>query len=176
MQAGYVLNSAQQTPISNEREQYLLMAYPRFAGASDSNTSDSKLLEGQANVAVLPIEIAVFEATEQMEETIIRWMHRIISNKEQFTIQINQQIDDTTGRLQVRIADATPFQQLAKQLEVVSQYISSYQCKEIYFSVRPYLRSNQPCSALFTIAELVLMRKRYEQADYRQVNVFALKP
>ena len=85
MQAGYVLNSAQQTTISSEREQYLLMAYPRFA-----------------DEAVLPIEIAVFEATEQMEETIIRWMHRIISNKEQFSIQIEQQIDDATGRLQVR--------------------------------------------------------------------------
>lgn len=160
MQAGYVLNSARQTPISSEREQYLLMAYPRFADA-----------------AVLPIEIAVFEATEQMEETIIRWMHRIISNKEQFSIQIEQQIDDATGRLQVRIADTTPFQQLATQLNVVSQYISSYQCKEIYFSVRPYMRSNQPCfAALFTVTELVLMRKRYEQDDYRQVNVFGLKP
>jgi len=162
MQAGYVLNSAQQTPISSDREQYLLMAYPRFEGNQP---------------AILPIEIAVFEATEQMEETIIRWMHRIISNKAPFTIQIKQQIDDATGRLQLSIADATPFQQLAKQLEVVSQYISSYQCKEIYFSVRPYLRSNQPCFAgLFTITELVLLRKRFEQADYRQVNVFGLKP
>ncbi|MFN3300343.1 MAG: hypothetical protein ACK41Z_09120 [Sediminibacterium sp.] len=160
MQAGYVLNSAQQPHITSEREQYLLMAYPRFADA-----------------AVLPIEIAVFEATEQMEETIIRWMHRIISNREQFTIQITQQIDDATGRLQVHITDMTPFQQLATQLKVVSQYISSYQCKEIYFSVRPYLRSNQPCFAgLFTITELVLMRKRYAQDDYRQVNVFGLKP
>jgi len=162
MQAGYVLNSAQQPHITSEREQYLLMAYPRFA-------------EDQPDR--LPIEIAVFEATEQMEETIIRWMHRIISNKEQFAIQIEQQINDTTGKLQVRIADTTPFQQLATQLNVVSQYISSYQCKEIYFSVRPYLRSNQPCfAALFTITELVLMRKRYEQDDYRQVNVFGLKP
>ncbi|OYW82127.1 MAG: hypothetical protein B7Y37_04005 [Sphingobacteriia bacterium 28-36-52] len=162
MQAGYVLNSAQQPHITSEREQYLLMAYPHFAEDHQDR---------------LPIEIAVFEATEQMEETIIRWMHRIISNKEQFTIQIAQQIDDATGRLQVRIADTTPFQQLATQLNVVSQYISSYQCKEIYFSVRPYLRSNQPCfAALFTITELVLMRKRYEQDDYRQVNVFGLKP
>jgi len=162
MQAGYVLNNAQQPYITSEREQYLLMAYPHFA-------------EDQQNR--LPIEIAVFEATEQMEETIIRWMHRIISNKEQFTIQIAQQIDDATGQLQVRIADTTPFQQLSTQLNVVSQYISSYQCKEIYFHVRPYLRSNQPCfAALFTIKELVLMRKRYEQDDYRQVNVFALKP
>jgi hypothetical protein len=162
MQAGYVLNSAQQTPISSDREQYLLMAYPRFEGNQP---------------AILPIEIAVFEATEQMEETIIRWMHRIISNKAPFTIQIKQQIDDATGRLQLSIADATPFQQLAKQLEVVSQYINSYQCKEIYFNLRPYLRSNQPCFAgLFTITELVLLRKRFEQADYRQVNVFGLKP
>ena len=47
----------------------------------------------------------------------------------------------------------------------------------IYFSVRPYLRINQPCfAALFTITELVLMRKRYAQDDYRQVNVFGLKP
>jgi hypothetical protein len=177
MQAGYVLNSAQQPHIGSEREQYLLMAYPRFAGANNSNISVPKLLEDQADAAVLPIEIAVFEATEQMEETIIRWMHRIISNKEQFTIQIKQEIDDATGRLQVQIADVTPFQQLATQLKVVSQYISSYQCKEIYFSVRPYLRSNQPCfAALFTITELVLMRKRYEQTDYRQVNVFGLKP
>lgn len=162
MQAGYVLNSAQQHRITSEREQYLLMAYPCSA-------------ENQQEI--LPIEIAVFEATEQMEETIIRWMHRIISNKASFTIQVVQQINDATGQLQVRIADTRTFQELATQLTVVSQYISSYQCPEIYFSVRPCVRSNQSCFAtLFTITELVLMRKRYEQDNYRQVNVFGLKP
>lgn len=161
MQTGFVLNSAKQPRIGGEREQYLLMAYPRFAAALPDT---------------LPIEIAVFEATQQMEETIIRWMHRIISNRAAFTIQVNQQID-ATGKLVLRIADTTPFQQLASQLGVVSQYISSYHCPDMYFSMRPYLRPSQPgFDAQLTITELVLMRKRYEDADYRQVNVFGLKP
>ena len=46
MQEGYVLPGDQQPLMTSEREQYLLMAYP--------------------------FEIAVFEATEQMEETIIK--------------------------------------------------------------------------------------------------------
>lgn len=177
MQTGFVLNSAKQPRIGGEREQYLLMAYPRFAATAQVTHLGRPLLQTtETAFHTLPIEIAVFEATQQMEDTIIRWMHRIISNRAAFTIQVNQQID-ATGKLMLRIADTTPFQQLASQLGVVSQYISSYHCPDMYFSMRPYLRPSQPSfDAQLTITELVLMRKRYEAADYRQVNVFGLKP
>ena len=102
MQEGYVLPRDQQPLMASEREQYLLMAYP--------------------------FEMAVFEATEQMEETIIRWMHRIISNKSVFTVQVHQQIQEDTGQLQFCLADQGAFAQLANELKVVSQfsYASSF--------------------------------------------------
>lgn len=151
MQEGYVLPRDQQPLMASEREQYLLMAYP--------------------------FEIAVFEATEQMEETIIRWMRRIISNKSVFTVQVHQQIQEDTGQLQLCLADQGAFAQLATELKVVSQFISSYQCREMYFNLRPAIQHPLLChSPGYTITELVLLRKPFGQEQYRQVNVFALKP
>lgn len=151
MQEGYVLPGDQQPLMASEREQYLLMAYP--------------------------FEMAVFEATEQMEETIIRWMHRIISNKSAFTVQVHQQIQEDTAQLQFCLADQGAFAQLANELKVVSQFISSYQCREMYFNLRPAIQHQLLChSPSYTITELVLLRKPFGQEQYRQVNVFALKP
>lgn len=151
MQEGYVLPKDQQPLMASEREQYLLMAYP--------------------------FEIAVFEATEQMEETIIRWMHRIISNKWVFTVQVHPQLQEDTGQLQLCLSDGGAFAQLANELKVVSQFISSYQCREMYFNLRPAIQHSLLCSATsYTITELVLLRKSFGQTQYKQVNVFALKP
>ena len=145
--------------------QYSLMAKP---------TNDAK----SANLFP-PIELTCFQAKEQMEETIIRWMHRIISNQQQFTVQLVQHIDAHTGNLQINITDKLPFIALASQLKVVNQYINSNGCPDMQFSIQPQLNFVQTeylFNGSIEIHEFVLLKKYHQFDAYKQVNVFGLRP
>lgn len=95
--------------------------------------------------------------------------------------------------MQARIQDKSAFQQLAKQLKVVSQYICSYDCPEMIFSIQPHvqvsktiadpayhllLAAQQPQSFVgsFEIRELLLLKKHHDFDSYKPMNVFALRP
>ncbi len=179
MQAGFIVNSTGGLNTKAHCSQYMLMAYPQATK--------------QAGVIAPPIELAIFQAKELMEGTIIRWMHRIISNQQYFTIQLEQSLATNGKGLQMRIHDKTPFQQLARQLKVVSQYISSYDCNEMIFSIRPHLQmaskiadpsyhllmatqKEQSFFGVFEVKELLLLKKQHDFDSYKQVNVFALRP
>lgn len=179
MQAGFRLNPTGRLNTKEQCSQYMLMAYPQTTK--------------QVGVIAPPIELAIFQAKELMEGTIIRWMHRIISNQQYFKIQLEQSIDTNGKEMQLRIHDKTPFQQLEKQLKVVSQYISSYDCPEMHFSIKPHLQmamkiadpsyhllmatqKEQSFFGIFEVKELLLLKKQHDYDSYKQVNVFALRP
>lgn len=179
MQAGFMLNPSGRVHIKETCSQYLLMAYPQ----------SSK----QLGLVAPPIELAIFQAKEPMESTIIRWMHRIISNQQYFTVQLEQLLDTSGKRLQVRIQDKTAFQQLAKQLKVVSQYICSYDCPEMIFSIQAHVQVSKSIAdpayhlllaqqqaqsfvGSFEIKELLLLKKHHDFDSYKSMNVFALRP
>ena len=179
MQSGFTLNHTGRLNTKEQCSQYILMAYPQTSK--------------QAGVIAPPIELAVFQAKELMEGTIIRWMHRIISNQQFFTIQLEQSLDTNGKGLQMRIHDKTPFQLLAKQLKVVSQYISSYDCSEMVFTLQPHLQmarkiadpsynllmatqKEQSFFGIFEVKELLLLKKQHDFDSFKQVNVFALRP
>ncbi|MDD2793121.1 MAG: hypothetical protein PHD73_08075 [Sediminibacterium sp.] len=154
----------------NGREQcrqYMLVAYPEATNCS--------------GVEVHPIELASFEAKEGMEETMIRWMHRIISTQPQFQLELVQWTDLHTGQAQMSIPDKTAFQQLARQLKVVSQYINSCDCAEMHFNIRPVtgLLKAHPDSdfqGIYTIRAFHLLKKNHDFDTSRSVSVFALRP
>ncbi|MBH2004943.1 MAG: hypothetical protein I8H66_09665 [Sphingobacteriia bacterium] len=128
-----------------------------------------------------PIELALFEAREQMEETMIRWMHRIISSQQQFQLELVQHVDSLTGQLQIAILDKTLFQRLAGQLKVVSQYINSCDCAEMHFNIRPNTRLlknaiDPDFQGIYAIREFHLLKKTHDFDTYQPVNVFALRP
>jgi len=179
MQAGFSLNQTGRLNTKEQCSQYMLMAYPQTTK--------------QVGVIAPPIELAIFQAKELMEGTIIRWMHRIISNQQYFKVQLEQSIDTNGTDLHLRIHDKTPFQQLANQLKVVSQYISSYDCPEMLFSIKPHLKmatkiadpsyhllmatqKEQSFFGVFEVKELLLFKKQHDYDSYKQVNVFALRP
>ncbi len=179
MQAGFILNPSGRVPIKETCSQYLLMAYPQSSR--------------QLGLVAPPIELAVFQAKEPMEATIIRWMHRIISNQQQFLVPMEQVFDTNGKRLQARIQDKSPFQQLAKQLKVVSQFICSYDCPEMIFSIQPHVQISKTIAdpayhlllaaqqaqsfvSSFNIKELILLRKHHDFDSYKPMNVFALRP
>jgi hypothetical protein len=189
MQTEIVSNRGTKLGIAHELKQYLLMAYPmpRKINQLGQGTSAVEMLYAP------PIELAAFEAKESMENTILRWMHRIISNQQQFLVQLQQTIEPQTRKQQLQINDKTIFQQMAKQLKVVSQYICSYDCPEMQFTIRTHqfiseriadpkyhlsmaLQQDLSFSASFEVKEWVLLRKGYEFDSYRQVSVFALRP
>lgn len=154
----------------NGREQcrqYMLVAYPEAANRSE---------EG-----VFPIELASFEAKEGMEETMIRWMHRIISTQQEFQLELVQRMDADTGQVQICIPDKTAFQQLARQLKVVSQYINSCDCAEMHFNIRPAtgllkIMSDRNFQGIYTVRSFCLLKKNHDFDASRPVSVFALRP
>jgi hypothetical protein len=154
----------------NGREQcrqYMLVAYPE---ATD-----------RSGVEAFPIELTSFEAKEGMEETMIRWMHRIISTQPQFQLELVQRTDVQTGQVQMSIPDKTAFQQLARQLKVVSQYINSCDCAEMHFNIRPVTRllkvmPDRNFQGIYIIRSFSLLKKNHDFDASRPVSVFALKP
>ncbi len=139
------------------------------------------------------ITIASFLAGEAMEETIIRWMHRIISSKKSFRVTLNQYGAYRPHTIYLRVQDHEPFQQLAKELKVVDQYIRGYGCPEMQLVTNPYLPiagkleqttyseavkwyAEKTFHASFSVKELVLLRRINPFDNCKQVNVFGLLP
>jgi len=70
------------------------------------------------------LTLAHFWAREDMEETLIRWMHRIISAQKSFRVTLQSPAEESV----VRISDRQPLQQLARELKIVDDYVRSYGC------------------------------------------------
>jgi 2'-5' RNA ligase len=139
------------------------------------------------------ITVANFLAGEAMEETIIRWMHRIISSKKSFRVSLDQYGAFRPHTIYLRVQDHQPFQQLARELKVVDQYIRGYGCPEMHLNTSPYvtiagkleqniyseavkLYSEKTFHASFEVKELVLLRRMNPFDSCKQVNVFGLQP
>src|ERR1700741_4315117 len=108
---------------------YMLLAHP-----DDSVTA--RLLEEKlsfcreyglkATTKTRPyITISSFSAFERMEETMIRWLHRIIGNNRSFHVSLNNYSGVPAHTIYLRVQDPTPFQNLVNQLSVVEQYVKS---------------------------------------------------
>lgn len=139
------------------------------------------------------ISVANFLAKEEMEATVIRWMHRIISNQKSFSVTLNRYGGCKPHTLYLRVQNHLPFQQLAKELLVVDQYVRGNGCPEMNLNTRPHITIAEKLSgdmyqdviemyaqkifqASFTVNELVLLRKQHPYTMSKQVNVFGLQP
>lgn len=141
----------------------------------------------------LHITVATFLAMEPMEETIIRWMHRVISTKKTFTVTLDHYGAFRPHTIYLKVQDHQPFQQLARELKVVDQYIRSNGCPEMRLISNPYLTiarrleeqtyqqavtvySEKTFDASFEVKELLLLKRQHQFDSCRQVNVFRLQP
>ena len=139
------------------------------------------------------IKLAEFQARESMEETIIRWVHRVCSQHEAFTVTLNNYGGFPPATIFVRIQDHQPFRTLASKLQVIDEYIQSNSCPPVKFFNRPHLRigeqpveedygkvlfhySQQDFHEAFEVTELVLMKSHNVFEQPKQVNVFRLYP
>ncbi len=176
---------------------YLLVAHP------DKDVNEKVMAEKQffydeykekAGIEIKPhIIIASFLAKEGTENTVIRWMQRICSNRESFPVTLNNYGGFPPDTIYLRIQNETPFRQLAQELSVVNAYVSSGACPPMLTIPRPHvsiagkLREDVFFKALtqyahksfhesFLVNELLLLKSKDEYDTCKPVIVFALKP
>lgn len=197
MDTGIATNKTFSSVQANGFWEYLLVAHPD-AAVHARVTEEKQLFSVQYREPVAiktqpHITVANFLAKEEMESTIIRWMHRIISSQKSFQVTLDQYSGFKPHTIYLRVADHEPFQQIAKELKVVDQYIRGYGCPEMYLITRPHLTiarrlkdstyyqammayEQKTFHASFDVKELVLLRRQHQFDACKQVNVFGLQP
>jgi 2'-5' RNA ligase superfamily len=143
--------------------------------------------------AAAGITIASFWAEEVMEETIIRWLQRICGQQQSFGVMLNNFSGFPPGSLYLRVQDPQPFQQLAAQLKVIDNYISSYGMPAVKIMLQPHVSiahkipgsiytrammdyAQRDFNGSFLVNELLLMRRKHKKESWKKINVFGLLP
>lgn len=192
-----VLANQNVVQMSHEVSEYLLLAHPDAATyariATEKQFFSSRF--GQAMAAKLKphITVADFMATEQMEETIIRWMHRVISNRQSFQVTLDRYGAFRPHTIYLHVSDQQPFLELARELKVVNQFIQGYGCPPMKLVSNAHLSiarkldeityreavehyAQQNFVASFMVQELVLVKRQGPFDACKQVNIFRLRP
>jgi 2'-5' RNA ligase len=140
------------------------------------------------------IAVANFLAKEEMEDTLLRWMHRIISSHSIFPVALNNYSGSPDANtIYLRVQDHQPFKKLAKELRVVDELVRSNGlpkahlisdpqitiahtlAKPVYDRAMP-VYSKKDFHAEFEVKELVLLKRTQQSDSCKQVNVFRLLP
>ena len=139
------------------------------------------------------ITVANFLAKESMEETIIRYMHRIISAKKSFNVILNNFSGFPPHTVYVRVQQHAPFRQMAAEFAAIDQYVRSYGYPAARLIVNPHVTiarklpeqvyskampeySKKIFYASFFVDALVLLKRQAGFDACKQVNVFKLLP
>lgn len=180
----------------NTLSRYRLMAYPDMETALFIKAEQQYIQRKyQTTLPVQPtgIVVAEFMAREDMEATLIRWMHRIISTQSSFQISIQGFGALSSRQLYLRVQEQQPFQQLANAMQVVDQYIRSYDCPPAKRFTHPYLPlteavpdqefkkvvdeyAERKLDVSFEVKELLLIRNSQDAETGKQINLFRLQP
>lgn len=180
----------------NELYEYLLVANP------DSVVHEKVMAEKQlfydeykekTAVTKPHITVANFVAREEMEDTIIRWVQRICSKQQSFTVILNNYSGFPPHTIYLRVQNAKPFQELCKELNVVNKYVSSCSCppmkiiskphvsiacnlsEEVYFKALTQY-AHKSFHESFVVSEFLLLRRRHQYDTCKPINVFGLQP
>ena len=197
METGTLSNKSFLTAAAGGIYEYLLVAHPDetvYAQVMAEKQFFTARFQTPVAVKTKPhITVANFLAMEPMEETIIRWMHRVISTKKVFRVTLDQYGAFRPHTIYLKVEDHQPFQQLAGELKVVDQYVRSYGCPEMKLISNPYLTiarrlekttyqeamtvyAEKSFHAAFDVKELLLLRRQHPFDSCKQVNVFRLQP
>ena len=177
--------------------EYLLVANP------DQNVYNKVMLEKQfftdrykekMAVKTKPhITVAHFHAMEPMEETCIKWIQRICSQYQSFTVALNNFSGFPAHTVYLRVQNPQPFRQLAKQFKVIENYVRSNDMpaaklittahvtiaenlsEEIYSkAIIEY--SHRDFHAEFFATELILLKRINQYYPCEKVMVFRFLP
>lgn len=139
------------------------------------------------------ITVANFLASEAMEPTIIKWMQRICGAQQSFTVTLNNYSGFPPHTIYLRVQDPLPFQQLAKQLKTIDDFIRASACPPAKLITRPHLSiarklpeqvynkamsdySQKTFHESFMLDELLLLRRQHQFDPCKTIQVFRLRP
>jgi len=136
--------------------------------------------------------LANFRAKDFMEDMLIRWMLRICSGQQKFSLTFNNYSGIPAHSIYLRVMDHQPIQDFLGKLRFLDEYLLSNECPPIRFEWHPHLNiaafippaiydqalkeyAERSFSESFEVNELVLMRRDPGKRD-KVVQVFRLKP
>jgi len=140
------------------------------------------------------ITIASFSAKEEMETTLLKWMRRVISTQQCFKVALNNYGGfPNVNTIYLRVQDQQPFQQIARELKVLDQYINSNGLPKAQLISYPHMTiakklkketyekavmeySKKEFHAEFEVKELLLLKRSNEFESCKQVSLFRLIP
>ena len=176
--------------------EYLLVVHPEEE-IFDQLKEEKEKFSADYKVSVakktLPhITVANFLAKEEMEETLIKWMQKIISSQQSFAVMLNNFSGFPSSKtIYARIQNHEPFKQLATSLKVINTYISDNGFPDAKLINHPHLTiarrlnetiynkammdySYKTFNASFEVNELILLKRSNQYDKCKQVSVFKL--
>jgi 2'-5' RNA ligase len=139
------------------------------------------------------ITLATFLATEQMEETLRRWIQDICNAHPRFPVSLHNFSGFVPHAIYLKVQNAQPFKQLAKSLKSLDYFIRASECpplklattphliiarsvsEETYFKALPgYLQRTFQQS--FIACELTLLKRATSSGRCETVHQFPLAP
>jgi 2'-5' RNA ligase len=178
-------------------QEYSLVAIPDskvFDKVMEEKRNFSAYYKQETTVETKPhITVAKFVAREEMEETISRYMQRILVKQESFEVALNNYSGFPPHSIYVRVQNPEHFRQFGLELKVVNDYITSCFCPPITLVKNPhvsiakalpeslYLKvmmdySQKSFHETFMVNELVLLRRKSEYETGKAINIFRLHP
>lgn len=153
----------------------------------------SQFGDGVLKDAATPLLLASFEAREDMEDTLLRWLQRITGQQESFTIQFNNYGSTPACSLYVRLQDPKRLRQLSESFRVLDNLVRSEAGDGLQLHQHPRIPmaatldpaqemavlldfSGRSFSAAMQVEELVLMKTDRGTGKTVLVSRLALAP
>jgi len=193
MQNGLVFSSATNFTVPQYYE-YLLVVHPAkeiFEQLQQEKENFSSAYKVSIAKKTLPhITIANFLARENMEQTLMKWLYKIISGQKRFSVMLNNYSGFPSSKtVYARVQDHEPFKQLAASLKIIDQYvrdngmpramIPGHPHVSIARSLHPHVYekammdySRKTFNASFMVDELVLLKRQNQYDKCKQVSLF----
>ena len=175
---------------------YLLVIEPGkdvYEKVMQEKQSFAELYKQQVAVKTKPhLTVANFMAHEAMEETVIRYLHRILNAEKSFEVTLNNYSGFPPHTVYVRVQDHKPFKELIAKLQPVAQYVKANTLLPMKLISRPHVTiakrlseriydkamldfSQRVFHESFVANKLVLLRTLHQFDSCKQVNVFNLQ-
>lgn len=145
-------------------------------------------------ISLVPPGVCMLEfmAREEMEPTLLRWMHRIVSAQSSFLVNLQGYGALSSRRLYLRMDNQQPFLQMIRSMQVIDQYIRNYDCpparqfthlcmpitgvlpQSLFDHIAP-LYAQRKLQLCFEVRELSLLRLEHPQDTGTEITRFGLQ-
>lgn len=139
------------------------------------------------------ITVSNFLAWDSMEETIVRWLQRIIKEQKCFPVTLNNYSGFPAHTVFLRVQEPAPFKELAISVKAIAPYIKESNCPPAKFISNPHVSiarrlpsavyedamrdyAEKDFHASFNVTELLLLKRHHQYDVCKETAVFRLQP